>query len=151
MTAAGLHAAPRENDVADHTGSGTKADPWVLQTPPGTSGYSMYIDEGSDPASIVCQVGGTQLRYDRRAIDDLHAMLKAHGDWMPLGGADEQKAAPEGSVEAWGRSPSNPVGGWYGLKKGLRGRFGVYMPPLLEALGLAELTHDPKNNRMRAR
>jgi hypothetical protein len=111
----------------------------------------MYIDDSTEPASIVCQVGGTQLRYDRRAIDDLHAMLKAHGDWMPLGGADEQKPAPEGSVEAWGRSAANPIGGWYGLKKGLRGRFGVYMPPLLEALGLAELTHDPKNNRMRAR
>ena len=103
-----------------------------------------------DPPAIICQVGGTQLRYDRRAIDDLHAMLKAHGDWMPLGGADEQKPAPDGSVEAWGRSETNPVGGWYGMKKGLRGRFGVYLPPLLEALGLAEVTHDAKNNRMRA-
>jgi hypothetical protein len=151
MKAAGLRGAHREAGVANHSGSGTKADPWILQTPPGTSNYSMYIDEGSEPASIVCQVGGTQLRYDRRAIDDLHAMLKQHGDWIALGGADEQKAAADGSVEAWGRSADNPMGGWYGLKKGLRGRFGVYMPPLLEALGLAELTHDPKNNRMRAR
>jgi hypothetical protein len=110
----------------------------------------MYRDDASDPPTIVCQVGGTKLLYDARAIDHLHAMLKAHGDWMPLGGADEQKAAPEGTVEAWGRSSDNPVGGWYGLKKGLRGRFGVYLPPLLEALGLAELTHDAKNNRMRA-
>ena len=132
------------------TGSGTKSDPWQLTTPPGTSSYQMWIDDAADPPAIVCQVGGTQLKYDKRAIDDLHAMLKAHGDWMPLGGADEQKPAPEGSVEAWGRSESNPVGGWYGLKKGLRGRFGVYMPPLLEALGLAEVTHDAKNNRMRA-
>ena len=136
--------------MADHSGSGTKADPWVLKTPPGTSEYQMYLDDAGDPPAIICQVGGTQLKYDRRAIDDLHAMLKAHGDWMPLGGADEQKPAPEGSVEAWGRSADNPVGGWYGLKKGLRGRFGVYMPPLLEALGLAEVTHDAKNNRMRA-
>ena len=136
--------------MADHTGSGTKADPWILQTPPGTSSYSMYIDESSDPPSIVCQVGGTQLRYDRRAIDDLHSMLKAHGDWMPLGSADEQKDAVPGTVEAWGRSPENPVGGWYGLKKGLRGRFGMYIPPLMEALGLAEVEHNPKNNRMRA-
>lgn len=132
------------------TGSGTKADPWKLRTPTGTSEYEMYRDETLDPPAIVCQVGTTQLRYDLRAIDDLHAMLKAHGDWMPLGSADEQKEAAEGTVEAWGRSPDNPVGGWYGLKKGLRGRFGMYMPPLLEALGLAEVEHNPKNNRMRA-
>jgi len=134
-----------------HTGSGTRADPWVLQTPPGTSEYQMYRDEAADPPALICQVGGTQLRYDLRAIDDLHAMLKAAGGWVPLGAADEQKAAADGTVEAWGRSPSNPIGGWYGLKKGLRGRFGMYLPPLLEALGLAELTHEPRNNRMRAR
>jgi hypothetical protein len=132
------------------TGSGTKDDPWVLKTPPGTSEYTMYRDGASDPPTIVCQVGGTTLLYDARAIEELHAMLKAHGDWLPLGGADEQKPAPDGSVEAWGRAASNPRGGWYGLKKGLRGRFGVYMPPLLEALGLAEVTHDAKGNRMRA-
>ena len=132
------------------TGSGTKDDPWVLQTPPGTSGYTMYREPASEPPTIVCQVGGTRLLYDARAIDDLHTWLKAQGGWVPLGGADEQKPAPDGTVEAWGRSADNPVGGWYGLKKGLRGRFGVYMPPLLEALGLAEVTHDPNNNRMRA-
>lgn len=131
-------------------GSGTKADPWVLRTPPGTSEYTMSRDDAADPPVIVCQVGGTQLRYDVRAIQDLHAMLKAHGDWMAFGAADEQKPAGDGTVEAWGRSAGNPLGGWYGLKKGLRGRFGMYMPPLLEALGLAELTHDPKNNRMHA-
>jgi hypothetical protein len=131
--------------------AGTKADPWKLTTPSGTSEYEMYRDETLDPPAIVCQVGSTQLRYDLRAIDDLHAMLKAHGDWMPLGSADEQKPAQPGTVEAWGRSEDNPVGGWYGLKKGLRGRFGMYMPPLMEALGLAEVEHNPKNNRMRAR
>jgi hypothetical protein len=91
------------------------------------------------------------LHYDARCVDDLHAMLKAAGDWVELGGADEQKAAKEGTVEAWGRSPGKPIGGWYGLKKGLRGRFGVYVPPLMEALGLCELEHNPKNNRMRAK
>jgi uncharacterized protein DUF6855 len=131
-------------------GSGTKADPWRLQTPPLTSDYLMYRDEWSDPPSIVCIVGKTELRYRLRAIEDLHAMLNAHGDWMELGAADEQKPAKEGTVEAWGRSPDNPVGGWYGLKKGLRGRFGMYMPPLLEALGLAEVEHNARNNRMRA-
>ena len=132
------------------SGSGTRDDPWKLRTPTGTSEYEMYRDESLDPPAIVCQVGTTQLRYDLRAIEDLHAMLKAHGDWMPLGSADEQKEAAEGTVEAWARSADNPVGGWYGLKKGLRGRFGMYMPPLLEALGLAEVEHNPKNNRMRA-
>ena len=135
---------------ASSQGTGTREDPWVLKTPSGTSEYTMYRDEASDPPSIVCQVGSTQLRYQLRAIDDLHAMLKARGDWMLLGSADEQKPAADGTVEAWGRSPENPVGGWYGLKKGLRGRFGMYMPPLLEALGLAEVEHNPKNNRMRA-
>ena len=132
-------------------GSGTKDDPWILKTPPGTSEYQMYRDETGNPPAIVCQVGATQLRYDLAAIEDLAAMLKAHGDWMPLGSADEQKPAPPGSVEAWARSADNPAGGWYGLKKGLRGRFGIYMPPLMEALGLAEVTHDARNNQMRAK
>ena len=136
--------------AAKASGSGTRADPWKLKTPTGTSSYEMYRDETLEPPAIVCQVGTTQLRYDLRAVEDLHAMLKAHGDWMPLGAADEQKPAADGTVEAWGRSESNPVGGWYGLRKGYRGRFGMYMPPLLEALGLAEVEHNPKNNRMRA-
>jgi hypothetical protein len=136
--------------MAKAAGAGTKDDPWRLKTPPGTSDYQMWCDESSEPPALVCQVGGTQLRYQLRCIDDLHSMLKKHGDWMPLGGADEQKPAAEGTVEAWGRSDRNPVGGWYGMKKGLRGRFGVYLPPLLEALGIAELEHNPKNNRMRA-
>ena len=131
-------------------GDGTPQSPWMLKTPPGSSDYQMWRDEQADPPAIVCQVGTTRLGYQLRAIEDLHAMLKAHGGWMPLGGADEQKPAPEGSVEEWARSPLNPVGGWYGLKKGLRGRFGVYMPPLMEALGLAEVEHNPRNNRMRA-
>jgi hypothetical protein len=131
-------------------GSGTKQSPWELTTPSGSSQYLMYRDEAASPPAIVCIVGKTELRYQLRAIDDLRAMLKKHGDWMPLGSADEQKPAADGTVEAWGRSPKNPVGGWYGLKKGLRGRFGMYMPPLLEALGMAEVEHNPKNNRMRA-
>ncbi len=132
-------------------GTGTKDDPWVLRTPPGSSEYAMYRDDDRDPPAIVCQVGTTTLLYDARAIDDLHAMLKAHGDWIELGSADEQKPAKDGTVEAWGRSESNPVGGFYGLKKGLRGRFGMYMAPLMEELGLAELEHNARNNRMRAR
>ena len=110
----------------------------------------MYRDPSLDPPAIVCQVGTTQLRYHLSAIEDLHAWLKEQGDWVPLGSADEQKPAADGTVEAWGRSPDNQVGGWYGIKKGLRGRFGMYMPPLLEALGLAEVEHNPRNNRMRA-
>lgn len=131
---------------------GTKDNPWKLKTPPGTAEYEMYKDENKEGAEvIVCVVGKTILHYDARCINDLHAMLKKHGDWMELGGADEQKLAKEGTVESWGRSENNPVGGWYGLKKGLRGRFGVYVPPLLEVLGLAELTHDAKNNKMKAK
>jgi len=129
---------------------GTRDNPWKLKTPPGTSDYEMYKDEKDGKEIIVCTVGKTVLHYDYRAIKDLHNMLKKHKDWMELGSADEQKGTREGTVEAWGRSPKNPVGGWYGLKKGLRGRFGMYIPPLMEELGLAELEHNPKNNRMRA-
>jgi hypothetical protein len=132
------------------TGSGTKDDPWQLSTPPGTSSYTIHKDETSDPPRLVCIVGSTTLYYDLRSIQDLHNMLVAAGDWMPLGSADENKPAKDGTVEAWGRSESNPLGGWYGLRKGYRGRFGMYLPPLLEALGLAELEHQPRNNRMRA-
>jgi hypothetical protein len=129
---------------------GTKEAPWKLQTPPQTSTYEMYFATKDDQEVIVCVVGSTTLLYNRKAINDLHTMLKAHGDWMELGSADEQKPAKDGTVEAWARATSNPVSGWYGLKKGLRGRFGMYMPPLMEVLGLAEVEHNPRNNRMRA-
>ena len=132
------------------SGTGTREDPWTLTTAPGTSEYSMYRDETTDPPLLVCQVGSTKLTYLASAIDDLHAWLREQGDWVPLGAADEQKPAAEGSVEAWGRSESNPVGGWYGQRKGYRGRFGMYLPPLLEALGMVELEHNPRNNRVRA-
>jgi len=126
--------------------AGTKNDPWQLTTAPGSSQYTMFV-EGDE---LVCQVGSTTLKYQARAIDDLHAWLTDQGDWVDLGAADESKAAVDGTVEAWGRAESNPVGGWYGLRKGFRGRFGMYLPPLLELLGRAELTHDARNNRMRA-
>src|SRR4029079_11424337 len=131
-------------------GTGTKDDPWQLTTAPGSSSYTMHKDEAADPPLLVCQVGSTRLTYLLRAIDDLSAWLGEQRDWVPLGAADEQKPAAEGTVEAFGRSESNPVGGWYGLRNGYRGRFGMYLPPLLEALGLAELTHDARNNQVRA-
>lgn len=128
----------------------TKENPWQLKTPPQTADYEMYIDEKDGREIIVCTVGSTVLHYDYRALADLHAMLKAHGDWVPLGSKDEKQETEEGTVEHWGRSPENPLGGWYGLKKGFRGRFGMYIPPLMEALGLAEVEHNKRNNRMRA-
>jgi hypothetical protein len=130
---------------------GTPEAPWVMKTPPGSAEFQAWRDPALDPPALVVQVGKTQLRYHLSCIDDLHAMLEAHGGWMPLGSADEQKPAAEGTVEAWGRAPDNPVKGWYGIKKGLRGRFGMYVPPVLEALGLAEVEHNPRNNRMRAK
>ena len=136
--------------MANIKGSGTRQSPWVLKTPPGTSEFQAFRDQTLDPPALVVTVGKTELRYQLRCLDDLHAMLKKGGDWMALGSADEQKPAAEGTVEAWARSPKNPVGGWYGLKKGLRGRFAMYVPPVMEALKLAEVEHLPKNNRMRA-
>jgi hypothetical protein len=136
--------------MAAQTGRGTKDDPWVLKTPPGSAEFSMYRDDAADPPRLVCTVGSTTLFYDARILADLHAMLRAHGDWMPLGSADEQKTPGEGTVEAWARSEDNPVGGWYGLRKGFRGRVGMYVPPLMEALGLGEVEHNARNNRMRA-
>ena len=129
----------------------TSAEPWTLTTAPGTSSYTMYRDPDADPPALVCQVGKTTLRYHLSAVEDLHTWLLEQGDWVPLGAADEQKPAADGTVEAWGRSADNPVGGWYGLRKGYRGRFGMYLPPLLEQLGLVELEHNARNNRVRSR
>ena len=133
------------------TGRGTKDDPWVLRTPPGTSEYQMYIDSEAEPPELVCDVGSTRLRYLARCIDDVPLMLQRHGDWMDLGSADENKPAKDGTLEAWARSDANPAGGWYGLRKGYRGRFAMYVPPLLELLGTVELEHQPRNNRVRSR
>ena len=144
-------AATQKAGSASSGGAGTREDPWQLKTASGTSEYIMFRDESANPPALVCKVGTTELRYHLRCIDDLHAMLKKHGDWIALGAADEQKPVTEGTVEAWGRAGDNPVGGWYGLRKGYRGRFGMYVPPLMELLGLAELEHNPKNNRMRAK
>ena len=128
-----------------------KDTPWRLKTAPGTSEYTMHTDEKDGKKILVCTVGNTVLHYDARCIDDLHVMLREAGDWVELGGADEQKPPKDETVESWGHSEANPVGGWYGLKKGLRGRFGVYIPPLMEELGLCELEHNAKNNRMRTK
>ena len=138
--------------MAQHvsSGAGTPEDPWVLATPPGSSTFEAYRDEAAQPAALVVTVGNSELRYRLSCIDDLHAHLKERGDWVPLGSADEAKPAAEGTVEAWGRSADNPVRGWYGIKKGMRGRFGNYVPPVLEVLGLAEVEHNARNNRMRA-
>lgn len=130
---------------------GTQAMPWSLTTPPGSSSFTIYRDETAEPAQLVCQVGSTKLTYLARVIDDLHAWLVVQGDWVDLGAADEQKNAKPGTVEAWARADDNPVGGWYGLKKGYRGRVGMYIPPLMEHLGLAEVTHEARNNKMRAK
>jgi hypothetical protein len=132
------------------TGKGAREQPWILKTPSGQSEFTAYRDDAVDPPALVVQVGKTMLGYQLRCLDDLLKMLKAHGDWMPLGSADEQKPAAPGTVEAWARSPDNPVKGWYGLKKGLRGRFANYVPPVMEVLGFAEVEHNAKNNRMRA-
>ena len=132
------------------SGSGTIEDPWRLKTPPLSSDYTLHRDVRDGADVLVCTVGKSTLLYDARCIEDLHAMLLERGDWVELGSADEQKSAKDGTVEAWGRSPDNPVGGWYGLKKGMRGRFGMYLPPLLEHLGLAEVEHNARSNRMRA-
>lgn len=129
---------------------GSKETPMVLKTPPLTSEFTMHVDQKDGQDILVCTVGKTILHYQYRIIDDLYKMLKERGDWIELGSADEQKPAKEGTLEYWGRSEQNPVGGWYGLKKGFRGRVGMYIPPLMEALRLAEVTHDPKGNKMRA-
>ncbi|MBM2809782.1 MAG: hypothetical protein HW416_541 [Chloroflexi bacterium] len=131
-------------------GLGTREQPWTLSTPGGRSEFQAFRDETLDPPALVVRVGKTELRYHLRCLTDLHTMLKTRGDWVALGGTDEQKTAPERTVEAWSRAEDNPVGGWYGLKKGLRGRFGVYVPPVMEALKLAEVENLPRNNRMRA-
>jgi hypothetical protein len=153
-TASKAKAAPAKVKAAPKASkpsvAGTRKNPWKLKTPSGSSEFQAFCDETLDPPALVVQVGKTELRYHLRCLSDLQAMLKDHGDWMLLGSADEQKPAAEGTVEAWARAPSNPVGGWYGLKKGLRGRFAMYVPPVMQAMNLAEVENNPKNNRMRA-
>src|ERR1700760_4943544 len=141
----GQHRLPEGESVTNSTvaGSGTATDPWILSTPPGRADFEAWREPDAQPPALVVQVGSTQLRYQLRCLDDLQAMLKERGDWVPLGSADEQKPAAAGTVESWGRAEDNPVGGWYGLKKGLRGRFGNYVPPVMEVLGLAEVEHNP--------
>lgn len=131
-------------------GTGVADDPWVLKTPPQTSDFNVWEDRAADPPQLIVQVGKTRLSYQLRAIEDAAAMLRAHGDWMPLGNADEGKPAPAGSLEQWARDPANPVGGFYGLRKGYRGRFANYVAPVLEMLGLAELDHKPRAGNIRA-
>jgi hypothetical protein len=130
-------------------GAGKKDDPWILKTPSLSSEYQAWRDD--EKKALVVQVGSTQLSYHLRGIEDLHAMLKKNGDWILLGNADEGKPAPDDSVEAWARDPKNPVGGYYGLRKGYRGRFANYVPPVLELLGLVELEHNARNNKVRAK
>ena len=132
-------------------GSGTRDDPWILKTPSLSSEYRAWRDSEGDPAALVVEVGSTRLSYRLSAIDDLAHMLKTRGDWVPLGNADEGKPVQDGTIEAWARSPDNPVGGYYGLRKGYRGRFANYVTPVLELLGLAELEHGARNNRARFR
>jgi len=131
-------------------GDGTPDDPWVLQTPSHTSSYTAWRDEAARPPALVVRVGSTTLSYHLSAVDDLATMLRERGDWVPLGNADEDKPVKEGTVEAWARSADNPVGGYYGLRKGYRGRFANYVSPVLELLGHAELEHGPRNSRVRA-
>jgi hypothetical protein len=130
---------------------GTRERPWKLKTPSLQSEFLAFRAPELEPPALVVQVGNTVLHYQLRCLEDLQAMLRERGDWVPLGSADEQKPVVEGTVEAWARSPKNPVRGWYGLKKGLRGRFGNYVPPVMEVLGLAEVEHQPKGNRMRSK
>lgn len=130
-------------------GTGSADDPWILKTPSLTSDYKAWRDESLKPPALVVQVGSTVLSYRLDCLDDLAAMLKKHGDWMPLGNADEGKAVQPDTVEAWARDPGNPVGGYYGLRKGYRGRFANYVTPVLELLGRVELEHLPRNNRVR--
>ncbi len=130
---------------------GSKEKPLRLKTPPQSSEYTMHVDEKEGLEILVCTVGSTVLHYDIRCLNDLHSMLKKHGEWMELGSKDEKQETKERTVEHWGRSASNPVGGWYGLKKNFRGRFGMYIPPLMEALGFAEVTHEKRGNQMRAK
>jgi hypothetical protein len=131
-------------------GTGTPDDPWILKTPPQTSDFHAWRDESLSSPALVVQVGTTKLSYQLRCIEDAHAMLKKHGGWMALGNADEGKPVNDGTLEAWARDAANPVGGYYGLRKGYRGRFANYVPPVLELLGLVELEHNPRGNRVRA-
>ena len=134
------------------TGTGRADDPWVLRTPPGTSEYTMYRDDGADPPALVCQVGSTRLTYHAARVDDLHAWLREQGDWVPLGAADEQKPAKDGHRRGVGRgpSPTRSAAGTACARATAAGS-GCTCRRCSRSSGLAELEHQPRNNRMRAR
>lgn len=131
------------------SGKGTSDKPWKLNTPLGKAQFEMHRDEEKDV--LHCQVGSTWLHYQMSALDDLHEMLKEHGDWMELGNKDEKVDTKAGTVEDWGRSKKNPVGGWYGLRKGYRGRFASYVTPVLEHLGKVEFEKRGRSVWVRAK
>jgi hypothetical protein len=138
--------------MSKHTvtfGAGTVDDPWILKTPSQSSEYRAWRDETLSPPALIVQVGTTTLSYQLRCVDDFTVMLKARADWVALGNADEGKPVQPGTVEAWARDPKNPVGGYYGLRKGYRGRFANYVTPILELMGIVELEHGARNNRVR--
>jgi hypothetical protein len=129
---------------------GMRRNPWVLKAVDGTTDFNAYRDAALNPPAIVVLVGETELRYHLRCLDDLYEMLKDRGGWVPLGRAAELQQPPEGSVEAWARSARNPLGGWYGLQKGSRGHFALYIPAIMRVLDLAEVEEEPGGGRMRA-
>lgn len=128
---------------------GTEKNPWKLRTLSGSSEYAVYRDYISGKEVIVCVVGNTIFHYDYNCLLDLHTLLKENGDWIELGSTDEHTEAKNNTIEAWARSEKNPIGGWYGLKQGSRGNFGAYIAPLMVELGLAEITNDRNDKKIR--
>src|SRR5260370_12515683 len=100
--------------------SGTKQPPWQLTTPSGSSEHQMYKDDSASPPVLVCIVGKTELRYQARAVEDLHNMLKANGGWVPLGSADERKPPSGRTVNAWSCPVDHSVAGRHGALHGHR-------------------------------
>jgi uncharacterized protein YndB with AHSA1/START domain len=100
--------------IYERTADGTEHE-WgevIVWQPPARLAYLWYLGRDRADATEVeirFLVGSTTLKYRLRAIEDLHAWLKARGDWVPLGAADEKKPAADGTVEAWGRSTDNPA------------------------------------------
>jgi hypothetical protein len=127
---------------------GTRRRPWKLKAADDGAPFQAWRDPAGSPPAIVVRSGATEIRFHLRCLNDLHEMLKERGDWMPLGAAGERATASSDSVEAWARSSGNPVRGWYGLTPGLRGRFGAFVPPIMQALELVEV--DPEGRRVRA-
>jgi hypothetical protein len=121
-----------------------------ITTPTGKQ-FNFEVD-AQEKCIIITSQNNFKFRYRLCALKDLLVWLKDNcgGKWVYLGSRGEEETPKEGTVEKWARSSTNPVGGFYGITPGRKGRFASYIPSILEYYCFVEIEHKPQNNRIRA-